>query len=199
MPGLRKGFITKLIIDVLERSQVRVLRMRPVNSASDLPWQCIVEFRNAFRREYNIYFWTVSHGGKSRSVDEYRIQTKLKVDRQLRVDRGTTILLGYYHESLDLSGRAVGNRPPDDMEVFVAWNALQHLRLGASSSCQVPFPLMYQAFLRGKACYLRRLADENRETILAFRPEYLSSYLEMASGGHNRVIIGALSPGYSIL
>ena len=196
MPGLRKAWILQRIRDVLERSQVQLVRESLVGRTGDLPWQCGVEFTDGSWREYNLYFWTVGHGGKSRSVDEYRIQIKLSVDRHLRIDKGTTILLGYYHEAVDRSGRAVGSRPPDGMEVFVAWDALRHLRLGESSSCQVPFSLMYQAYLRGKAIGARSLAANEKEMILAFRPEYLSSYLRLSAGGHNRVDVSALCPAY---
>ena len=167
-----------------------------MGTGADLPWWCHLQFGDGSQREYGVYFWTVSHGGKTRSVDEYRIQTKLKTDRQLRVGSGTIILLGYYHASVDRSGRAVGNHPPDGMEVFVAWDALHHLRLGASSSCQVPFPLMYDAYLKGKACITRRLDPHAKESIFAFRPQYLASYLRMVSGGHDRVSVDALSAAY---
>lgn len=117
---------------------------------------------------------------------------KLKTERQLRVDQGTTILLGYYNRSLDVVGPNLGVDPPEGMEIFVAWDALQHLHIGASSSCQVPFSLMYDAYTRGKALMERRLSEENTEQVIAFQPKYLGSYLAHASGGHRFVSIDKL-------
>ena len=196
MPGLRKTEISKRILEILERSVARVIESSFADAADYLPWYLTIELSNRKIRDYSLYFWTVSHGGKSRSVDEYRIQTKLKADKELRVQDGTTLLLGYYHERVDASGRAVGNVPPEGMEVLVAWNALEHLRLGSSSSCQVSFEVMYDAYLTGKACTTRVLPENSRETVFAFRPEYLSSYLDAASGGHQRVQLASLRPAF---
>jgi hypothetical protein len=198
LPGLTKTRILKRIEDVLGNSDAELVSAAFVGEGTDLPCRCTILFRGGSRREYNLYFWTVGHGGRSRSREEYRIQTKLKTDRRLRVDAGTTILLGYYHESLDRTGRAQGNSPPKGMEVFVAWDAVHHLHLGTSSSCQVPFRIMYDAYLKGKACVKRSLASGDDETICALRPEYLTSYLRAASGGHARVALHDLSPAYVI-
>jgi hypothetical protein len=196
LPGLTKSRILKRIENVVAKSDVQLVSAAFVGEATDLPCRCTMVFPGGSRRVYNLYFWTVGHGGRSRRKGEYRIQTKLKTNRRLRVETGTTILLGYYNESLDRSGRAEGNTPPDGMEVYVAWDAAQHLRLGASSSCQVPFSLMYEAYLNGKACRKRRVASGDDEIIYGLRPEYLTSYLRAASGGHTTVALHELSPAY---
>ncbi|HUW95204.1 MAG TPA: hypothetical protein VMW58_05415 [Anaerolineae bacterium] len=196
MPGLTKARILERIQNVLIDSNAQLLNATFIGKSADLPCRCTVVFRGGSRRHYDLYFWTIAHGGRSRRRDEYRIQIKLKIDRRLRVDAGTTVLLGYYHETLDRSGRARGNTPPDGMEVFVAWDALYHLRLGASSSCQVPFSVMYDAYLNGKACVRRSLASGDDELVYGLRPEYLSSYLRAASGGHAAVVLHELSPAY---
>lgn len=120
-------------------------------------------------------------------MSEYRIQTKLGTQRRLSFDHGTTILLGYYLESADKVGKEVGNVPPDGMEVFVAWDPAAHLRLGSSSSCQVPFDLLRKGFDWGVAANSRRLSDGSEETIVTLRPEFLGDYLQAASGGHHKV------------
>ncbi len=82
------------------------------------------------------------------------------------------------------------------MELFVAWDPLQRLRFGESPSCQVRYSLMYEAFLKGKAHSWRQLSADTRELVLAFRPEYLSSYLRAASGGHSLTVIEDLAPAF---
>jgi hypothetical protein len=139
-----------------------------------------------------MYFWTVSHGGRARPLKEYRIQVKLKDRRSLDFGNGTTLLLGYYTRGNDHVGRDLGNDPPADMEVFVAWDPIQHLALGASSSCQVPYDLMFKAYLEGLSESERRCADGSLEEVFAFRPELLPRYLREAAGGHNRVTLTGL-------
>jgi len=158
-----------------------------------LPVRLIVTDERGLTRTYLVYVWTIGHGGKSRTQDEYRIQAKLPVGRDLTVGGGTTLLLGYYHEEADRAGRELGNTPNDGMEIFVAWDASKHLRVGTSSSCQVPFGLMDDARLVGSAWLDRRIAHGERETVIALRPEMLAKYLSLASGGHTFVSPGDLT------
>jgi len=158
-----------------------------LGSQRDLPWACVVEFPSGISRRYSMYFWTVSHGGRARPVTEYRIQVKLKDRRSLDFGKGTTLLLGYYTRTSDWVGRDLGNHPPVDMEIFVAWDPIHHLALGASSSCQVSYDLMFKAYIEGVGESERRCADGSVETVFAFRPELLPRYLREAAGGHNRV------------
>ncbi len=139
------------------------------------------------RRRYRFYVWTVGHGGLARPKNEYRIQTKLKVEASLQFGSGTTVLIGYYRRDVDIAGIKAGNEPPRDMEVFVAWDPVKHLRPGASSSCQVPFSTMYEAYLVGLSASQRKLADGSAELVLSFRPEYLAPYLLLAAHGHESV------------
>ena len=137
--------------------------------------------------------WTIGHGGRSRSPNEYRIQTKLDDSPEFIFgESATTVLLGYYHASLDVSGKAIGNSPSSDMEIVVAWNPLMHLRLGASSSCQVPFELLDRSRLLGVAEGQRELANGELENVIAMRPEYFAQYLAVASGGHQFVDVEAI-------
>lgn len=185
MAGLRKPRIADRIATSLEESGVSVDEARFTGLGEELlPWNCLLRFSGAVKRRYSMYFWTIGHGGRSRSQTEYRIQTKLGTQRRLSFQHGTTILLGYYLESEDKVGKDLGNEPPSGMEVFVAWNPVGHLRLGSSSSCQVPFAALTEAHEWGGAVVNRKIAGGVQETVFCMRPEHLDVYLRMASGGH---------------
>jgi hypothetical protein len=195
LPGLQKPAIARVIQDCLDGSAVQVLDARFAYSAAPLlPWLCRVKLPDYGERRYAMYFWTIGHGGRTRSLHEYRIQTKLEGGhpKQLAFDQGTTLLLGYYRSELDTSGRSVGNRNPTDMEVFAAWDALPRLRLGFSSSCQVPLGTLRQAYETGLGLSSRTLPDGSRETVIAVPPRHLDLYLEHASLGHANLDTEAL-------
>lgn len=188
MAGLRKPRIAARISAALEESGVSVEEASFAGSGEELlPWNCLLRFSGAIRRRFSMYFWTIGHGGRSRSQTEYRIQTKLGSQRRLSFQHGTTILLGYYVDSEDKVGKEVGNDPPTGMEVFAAWNPVGHLRLGSSSSCQVPFAALKEAHEWGAAVTERRIAGGQPEAVLCMKPEHLDVYLRMASGGHEGV------------
>ena len=192
MPGIGK----QSIVDRLEaaiRGHNTIIHHSHLAPGRRLPWTIDLEFTNNIRRQYRSYVCTIGHGGKSRSPNEYRIRTKLD-DSPVFIfgESATTILLGYYHARLDASSKAVGNNPPSDMEIVVAWNPLFHFRLGASSSCQVPFELLDKARLFGVAQAQRELASGDVENVIGMRPEYLSQYLAIASGGHQFANVEAI-------
>src|SRR5438445_404714 len=62
-----------------------------------LPLELEFDVTQAQRRRYQVFIWTIGHGGRTRSLHEYRIQTKLKAGRRLEFRGGTPLLLGYYH------------------------------------------------------------------------------------------------------
>jgi hypothetical protein len=192
MPGLRKRVIADRINEVLGLSNVAVERSSFEGLSGDLPWACSLLFAGMLKRDYDMYFWTIGHGGRNRAQEEYRIQAKLKHPTEFRFGNGTTVLIGYYNESTDSSGRREGNRPPGGMEVFATWDAVQHGRPGESSSCQVPFGLLYRAHLTGKAEHLRMLSNGVNERVIAFRPEFLASYLFNVCGGHGSIDLNNL-------
>lgn len=187
MPGLRKIAIAEKVYDALRNAKCSVVTAGLVGEDGDLPWECKVTFPDRSSRLYRIYFWTVSHGGRGRSQSEYRVQAKLKTARKLNFASGTTLLLGYYDSQQDQVGRDLGNSPAEDMELFVAWDPLQHLQVGASSSCQVPFPLLQDAYLNGSAVGDRRTSGGSSELVIVVRPELLWKYFVLAAGGHNSV------------
>lgn len=186
MPGLRKAEIANRLTRFLVRSNVKIHSAEFSGVNKYLPWRVLVEFQTRVVRKYEIYMWTISHGGRTRSKDEYRIQIILK-DGENRLDFGfgTTLLLGYYDEHSDYVGRSVGNLPTPDMEIIVAWDPIRHLQVGASSSCQVQFDILKEAYRKGVATRKCSLSQGESEQIIALRPEYFAGYLAKVSGGHH--------------
>lgn len=186
MPGLKKVEIAKRITRCLVQSNVKIQSAEFSGVKKNLPWRVLVEFPNHVLRKYEIYMWTISHGGRTRSTDEYRIQIMLKDSiYSLDFGFGTTLLLGYYDECSDYVGRSVGNLLTPGMEIIVAWDPIQHLKVGASSSCQVQFDILEEAYRKGIAARKRSLSRGESEQVIAMRPEYFASYLAEASGGHH--------------
>jgi hypothetical protein len=149
-----------------------------------LPWQVSVTFPQGAARRYNLYCYSMGHGGRCRPKSEYRIQVKLGAARKFKFKDGASVLLGYYDVDQDTVGRQMGNVPAADMRVIAAWDPVRHIQIGVSSSCQVTFPVMHQAYLLGAGEKVRKCADGEIETAIVFRPEYLARYLQLASAGH---------------
>jgi hypothetical protein len=187
MPGLTKGVLVKILESILRADDGDLTVTGFVGEGKDLPWVCETRVGPHTRRRFLFHVWTISHGGKSRAKEEYRIQAKLKVARQLTLKGGIPVLLGYYSERYDKTSTALGNDPPEGMEVFAAWDPVQHFKLGRSSSCQVRFETLYEASLVGVSVTSRRLADGSTERIVCFRPARLREYLRALQLGHVNV------------
>lgn len=187
MPGIRKTEIAARLAGVLRENAFRVVSSGMSGSRrSELPWMCTVE-SGARVRGFRCYFWTVTHGGNHRSSSEYRIQTMLSTDeRRLAFGAGTTLLLGYYRASLDAAAERLEHSVPGDMEVLVAWDPTLHIRLGYSSSCQVPWEQLLAAYVDGVSATTRAVTG-GTEQVIAMRLEYFPSYLLEAAGGHDEV------------
>jgi hypothetical protein len=144
-----------------------------------------VSFPRGAERRYNLYCWTIGHGGKTRSLAEYRIQTKLKSGTRLSFGDAISVLLGYFDSDLTtVPSTKSGNAQPG-MVVIVAWDATRHVRVGASSSCQVAYDVLLRAHLAGAASATRRSSAGGSETVIGIRPEFLARYLLAMDKGHN--------------
>ncbi len=173
-----------------ERAEIRQWEF--AGDRGRLPLHCKLLLRDHSLRTYDVYVWSISHGGRTRRRSEYRIQTKLPDgSADLQFGRGVTLLLGYYTAQADLSDARADQLVPDEMEVFVAWDAVAHLKVGLSSSCQVDFSLMYDAYLSGFSSSSRRLLNGSSEKVIAFRPERLAQYLTAAWRGHEHASLAA--------
>lgn len=187
MSGLRKAELVDRLCAYLTEQNCIIERAELSSAAGELPCQLELTFPRGSKRRYNLYCWTMGHGGRTRSAAEYRIQVKLGKGRQLKFKDATSVLLGYYDVAQDHVGREMGNKPASDMHLIVAWDPVRHIEVGVSSSCQITFPIMEQAYLVGVGSKARRCADGVMETALAFRPEYLARYLFLLSAGHETV------------
>jgi putative restriction endonuclease len=114
--------------------------------------------------DFRLFSWRISHGGKGRSPDEYRVQTTRPDDVPFLDPAVRTLLFGY-HEELD---------------VLAAWDARVHPNPSSSASLQVPLATLKKAAVDGIAAH-PRLASGEEEVVVAFKPEAIGTYLEMAS------------------
>jgi hypothetical protein len=192
MSGLRKAALVGRLCAYLQEQDCTIDRAELSGGGGDLPCRLDVTFPRGSKRRYNLYCWTMGHGGRSRSALEYRIQVKLGKARQLKFKDASSVLLGYYDVDQDHVGKEMGNKPERDMRVLTAWDPVRHIEVGVSSSCQITFPVLQQAYLVGTGEKERRCADGVIETAIAFRPEYLARYLYLVSSGHEVVTAAKL-------
>jgi putative restriction endonuclease len=113
---------------------------------------------------FRIFSWAISHGGKGRSPDEYRVQTTRPNNMPLLDPGGRTLLLGY-HEELD---------------VFAAWDVRVHPNPSSSASLQVPLTVLRRAAEEGFVSHSRHISGE-AEIVVAFQPEAVMTYLAVAA------------------
>ena len=111
------------------------------------------------RLKVRVYVWNVTHGGATRSADEYRIQVT-GVDLPIKAPKGVrTLLLGWY----------------EDLGVIAAFDPKRHRRPSAASpSIQISLKTLKKAASRGLGVQSRAA----NELALAFRPSMLIAYIE---------------------
>lgn len=128
-------------------------------------------FRGAVSLTVKLYMWNISHGGKGRDPNEYRIQ----VTGFDHLDAGgadRTLVLGWW----------------DDVGVFGGWDIRQHTAaLGASPSMQISKPTLAQAMLTGFAPYV----NQKGETAIAIRPDFMGTYVTFLEPLHDSGTIPA--------
>lgn len=113
---------------------------------------------------YRVFSWEITPGGKGRHPDERRVQTTRPGEVPFLVPDERTLLIGYH----------------DELDVFAAWDVRMHPNPGATSSLQVRLPVLRKAAEEGLASQRRPIGDET-EVVVAFRPEVILTYLEMAA------------------
>lgn len=107
-----------------------------------------------------VYIWNISHGGKGRSREEYRIQ--LKGNPPLRTgSRFKTLLLGWF----------------DQDKVFAAFDAYKHRNFtGYSPSVQVPIGTLNLATTPPFSFHTKEII-EGKEVVVAFTQPYIMEYI----------------------
>lgn len=113
-----------------------------------------------------VYIWNISHGGASRSADEYRIQiTGLSTDRFEPEPGGKTLILGYYSEE----------------NIFAGFDYSRHSGpLGGSPSFQISLSALQKAVANRFATHEK----SSGELAMAFRPDFMVTYIRNAGPLH---------------
>lgn len=158
MAKLGKPALLDRVLRAIEESGRAVL----VEDASH-PFVLRVEHEGQFLRT-RIYIWNVTHGGKSRAADEYRIQVT-GVTKFALADVDRALILGWWEEG----------------EVFAAWDISKHTgQLGSSPSFQVLEGCLNTAAVDGVATQRK----DNDEIAVAFVPSFLADYIADQSAIH---------------
>jgi putative restriction endonuclease len=107
-----------------------------------------------------VYIWNISHGGRGRSAEEYRIQ--IKGTPPLRTgNKYKTLLLGWF----------------DEDKVFAAFDAYKHRNFtGLSPSVQVPIGTLNLATTQSFAFHTKEI-NEGKEVVVAFTSPYIMEYI----------------------
>lgn len=114
-------------------------------------------FRDERRVVVRIYIWNLTPGGKNRPLDEWRIQAT-GVDEFQHEESGKTLILGW----------------EDEREVFVGFDLRKHRGpIGNSPSIQLREAALDDAAASGFAIHNKG----NEELAVAFRPDFLATYI----------------------
>jgi putative restriction endonuclease len=115
--------------------------------------------KDAARHEVIVYIWNITHGGKSRSADEFRIQITSGVSVFEFAPPALTLILGWSEER----------------GVFAAWDSDFHTDpLGGSPSLQISGQALDAESTQGIASHRKQTG----EFAIAFVPEFLGVYID---------------------
>ncbi|HLC33117.1 MAG TPA: hypothetical protein VJJ82_04790 [Candidatus Nanoarchaeia archaeon] len=110
------------------------------------------------QEEVAVYIWNVSHGGKTRGKDEFRIQLK-----------GTSLEVGETYKTLLLGWHT-------EKKVFMAGNAFKHRLFGKSPSIQVKLETLQKAVEHGVA-FQTKTSKTGQEIVVTFQSNYIMEYI----------------------
>lgn len=145
------------LLAMVERSIIeggwRYLRLP---SAGEHPARYSV-FRDELRVVVRVYIWNLTPGGTNRPPDEWRIQAT-GVNEFQREESGKTLILGW----------------DDTRKVFVGFDLRKHQGpLGHSPSIQLREAALNDVVANGFAIHNKG----NKELAVAFRPDFLATYI----------------------
>ncbi|NUM56486.1 MAG: HNH endonuclease [Candidatus Hydrogenedentes bacterium] len=162
MANLTKPQLRSRVIEAVKASGWFVLDEQAPN---EHPFKLTVfpNGRSNESRKIKVYIWNVSHGGKKRADDEYRIQSKVShFQPELGYD---LLILGWWEE-----GR-----------VFAAFDYRKHSGAVAwSASFQIKLDALENAAISG----FSPSQKENQEIAIALRPDFLCHYVENRQAFH---------------
>lgn len=108
-----------------------------------------------------VYIWNITHGGQSRSEDEYRIQVTGVSSPLLIRPEAKTLLLGLYNET----------------GVFAAFDPFLHQVFGSSASIQVSKIKLDEALTHSMTGQQKE-TDGGKEIVATFKPSYILEYIQ---------------------
>lgn len=128
-----------------------------------------------------IYIWNLTHGGKSRPENEYRIQ--VTIDRFEEESNSRTLILGYW----------------DEKQVFAGFDVSKHIgKPGWSASMQIKKEYLEEALQNKVAAY----SKENGEIAIAFIAPFFMQYVEdsfeLHSTGNTNKYFASTAPDENI-
>lgn len=154
MARLSKQRLLDIIISSLEHSGWTITAISP---GSTHPFRFEIE-QGGTRVRVRTYIWNTTHGGASRSVDEFRIQITSGVDTFERETDGITLILGW----------------SESYKVFAGFDIAYHDgSLGSSPSIQIGEATMALGAARGFASQQK----SNNEIAVAVRSDRLADYI----------------------
>ncbi len=153
MPSVSPLTLVNAIVDALSDSSVQATLLSPLRS-HPRRFRVITE-AGAF--DLWIYIWTITHGGATRSVEEYRIQMTTVTPPLATNPNGPTLLLGWFPE----------------LRVFAGFDVRRHINFSpGSNSVQISLTALQQALNFGFGFY----TNQHGEITVAFRPSELLHY-----------------------
>ena len=121
-------------------------------------------YRDKRSYQVDVYIWNLTPGGRNRPEDEWRIQAT-GVGRFRQTAGSKTLILGWQ----------------DELDVFAGFDFTKHRdELGASPSIQLREAVLHQAVIDGFAPHNKG----NNELAIAFRPDFLVSYVDNLEALH---------------
>ena len=154
MPLLRKPQLLNVVEHALREAGFNILHLSEPGTHPAL-YQI---FRGDDTWRLSVYIWNLTHGGQNRPVDEWRIQVT-GVDQFQPELGGKALILGWW----------------DDAGIFAGFDLSRHVGdIGASPSIQLREAALHQAAVNGFAPHNKG----NGELAIAFRPDFLATYIE---------------------
>lgn len=121
-------------------------------------------YKDDLSHQIRVYIWNLTHGGRNRPEDEWRIQVTGIEHFEPEIG-GKTLILGWWA----------------DTGVFAGFDLARHLgELGSSPSIQLRESALHQSVVHGFAPHNKG----NGELAIAFRPDFLSTYIENLESLH---------------
>ena len=161
MPTLRKAQLLDVVEMAIRESEWGFLYL----SAAGLHPARYQFYRDGRSHRVRVYIWNLTPGGQNRPADEWRIQAT-GVGRFEPEPHGKTLILGWQ----------------DEWEVFAGFDVTRHqTALGVSPSFQLREGALRQAVINGFAPHNKG----NNELAIAFRPDFLASYVANLESLHD--------------